>query len=99
MTSGGAPPPLVIGHWCLVICWSLRLGHWSFHEPLRLPFPTQPGILSAPIRAQGEITGRRTRVTYYAVRGVVSGRPARGGPRGRLGGRRRSLLPPRPPGA
>src|SRR4051812_38916328 len=21
---------LVIGHWQLVICWSLRLGHWSF---------------------------------------------------------------------
>src|SRR5688500_5386268 len=21
---------LLLGHWCLVICWSLGLGHWCF---------------------------------------------------------------------
>src|SRR5687768_12868407 len=25
-----------LGHWCLVICWSLGFGHWGFLRPARL---------------------------------------------------------------
>src|SRR5688572_25568109 len=30
MTNDQAPVRLLIGHWSLVIDWSLRLGHWCF---------------------------------------------------------------------
>src|SRR5215217_1271878 len=56
--QSGRSLPLGIGHWCLVICWSLGFGHWGFRarytgQRVDAPVQTPPPTDAAPTaRAQ-----------------------------------------------